>query len=136
MMPIPPPSAASFLDIDKDVVMPLLLPVISSISLPDTSNAVQQLTQRQASEPQIENMSLNHTPKSDHKTAVEVELELLESKLRTVQLALEILTGTCATLPDPEPDLPANQEDGNEEGTCFTRTSIGSLFIVWCLPIF
>ena len=136
MLPIPPPSAASFLDIDKDVVLPLLLPVISSISLPDTSNVVQQLIQRQASEPQIENLSLNHTPKSDHKTAIEVELELLESKLRTVQLALEILTGTCATLPDPEPDLPTNQEDEDEEGICFTLTTIDSMFIDRCFPIF
>ncbi|KIM47532.1 hypothetical protein M413DRAFT_439199 [Hebeloma cylindrosporum] len=52
-----PPSAASFLDIDKDV----LLPVVSSISLPDTSNVVQHLIQRQASEPQTENLSVNHT---------------------------------------------------------------------------
>ncbi|KAF8971665.1 armadillo-type protein [Flammula alnicola] len=113
--PIPPPTAASFLDIDKEVVLPLLLPVISSVSLPNTSNAVQELVQRQASEPQMENMSLEHTPKSDHKSAIEIELELLEAKLRTVQLALEILTGTCATLPDPEPDLPANQEDNEED---------------------
>jgi hypothetical protein len=110
--------------------------VISSISLPDTSNVVQQLIQRQASEPQIENLSLNHTPKSDHKTAIEVELELLESKLRTVQLALEILTGTCATLPDPEPDLPANQEGEEEEGIDFTLITIASMFIVRCFPVF
>lgn len=121
-MPIPPPSAASFLDIDKDIILPLLLPVISSVSLPDTSNAVQQLIQRQATEPQIENLSFNHTPKSDHRTAIEIELEQLESKLRTVQLALEILTGTCATLPDPQPDLPANQEDEDEEGISFIIT--------------
>lgn len=133
VLPIPPPSAASFLDIDKDVVLPLLLPVISSISLPDTSNLVQQLIQRQVSEPQIDNLSLNHTPKSDHKTAIEVELELLESKLRTVQLALEILTGTCATLPDPEPDLPTNQEDEDEEGMPHANYY---MFIDWCFPIF
>lgn len=30
-----------------------------------------------------------------------MELEQLEGNLRTVQLALEILTGACATLPDP-----------------------------------
>ncbi|KDR85674.1 hypothetical protein GALMADRAFT_234679 [Galerina marginata CBS 339.88] len=115
ILPIPPPSTALCLDIDKDVVLPLLLPIISSISLPDTSNAVQELVQRRASEPQMENLSLNHTPKSDHKSSIEVELELLESQLRTVQLSLEILTGTCATLPDPEPDLPANQDDGEGE---------------------
>ncbi|KAG5639576.1 hypothetical protein H0H81_012247 [Sphagnurus paluster] len=41
-------------------------------------------------------------PNSDHKSQGELELERLEANLRTVQLALEILTGTCATLPDPE----------------------------------
>lgn len=113
--PIPPPSAASFVDIDKDIVLPLLLPVISSISLPDTANAVQELVQRQALEPSLENLSLKHVPKSDHKSQMEAELEVLEAKLRTVQLALEILTGTCATLPDSEPDLPAGQEDEDED---------------------
>ncbi|KAF8910080.1 armadillo-type protein [Gymnopilus junonius] len=115
ILPIPPPSTASFLDIDRDVVLPLLLPVISSISLPDVSTAVQELVQRQASEPQIENLSLNHAPKSDHKSAIELELELLESKLRTVQLSLEILTGTCATLPDPEPYVPVNENEEDED---------------------
>ena len=115
-MPIPPPSTASSLDIDKDVVLPLLLPVISSISLPEVSNAVQDLVQRQASEPQIENLSLNHAPKPDHKSTIELELESLESKLRTVQLALEVLTGTCATLPDPEPYAPADEDENEDEG--------------------
>lgn len=114
-MPIPPPSTASFLDVDKDVVLPLLLPVISSVSLPDISNAVQELVHKQTSEPQIENLSLNHAPKSDHKSSIELELELLESKLRTVQLALEILTGTCATLPDPEPYTPANEDEDEDK---------------------
>lgn len=34
-----------------------------------------------------------------------------------MQLALEILTGACATLPDPEPDAPENGDDDNDEGT-------------------
>lgn len=72
---------------------------------------MQELVQRQTLEPALENLSLKHVPKSDHKSQMEVELEVLEAKLRTVQLALEILTGTCATLPDSEPDLPAGQED-------------------------
>ncbi len=50
-------------------------------------------------------------PDSDHKSPIEVQLDALESKLRTVQLSLEILTGVCATLPDPEPDLARDQED-------------------------
>ena len=122
--PIPPPSSASFVDIDKDVVLPLLQPVISSISLPDASNAVQELIRRQATEPQIENLSLK-TPKSDHKSTVEVELERLEAKLRTVQLALEMLTGACATLPDPEPDLAKDQEDNDDGGMLIHISTLG-----------
>ena len=34
-----------------------------------------------------------------------------------MQLALEILTGACATLPDPEPDAPEKEDDNNDEGT-------------------
>jgi hypothetical protein len=51
----------------------------------------------------MEKLTLKDVPKSDLKTAVEIELDRLENQLRTVQLALEILTGVCATLPDPEP---------------------------------
>lgn len=71
----------------------------------------------QDSIPALEKLSLKHTPKSDHKTPSELELERLEHKLRTVQLALEILTGVCATLPDP--DLDVQDADGaaaDEEG--------------------
>lgn len=71
--------------------------------------------------PQIENLSLKGTPKSDHKSDIEVELERLENKLRTVQLALEILTGACATLPDPISESQEGEPDAEEddEGNCF-----------------
>jgi hypothetical protein len=68
----------------------------------------------QSSEPPIDKLSLDHTPKSDHKTASEVELERLENKLRTIQLALQILTGVCATLPDPEPEVTVEDVSGDE----------------------
>ena len=60
---------------------------------------------------------MKHGPKSDHQSAAEVELGQLETKLRTLQLALEILTGTCATLPDPEPEPhpTANEEEDEDE---------------------
>lgn len=42
-------------------------------------------------------------------------MERLETKLRTIQLGLEILTGVCATLPDPE--IPQEEEEeGADEG--------------------
>ncbi len=76
----------------------------------------------QESIPQLENLSLKNTPKSDHKTTSELELERLETRLRTVQLALETLTGMCATLPDPEvfgggSEADADAADGVDEGT-------------------
>jgi len=113
--PLPPPTPASSIDIDKDTVLPLLLPVISSISLSEASKSVQDLLARQASEPVVEKPSLKNTPKSDHKSPIETELEKLEGKLRTVQLSLEILTGVCATLPDPDPDVPAGKDNEDDE---------------------
>ena len=50
--------------------------------------------------------------RSDHKTTVQTELERLENQLRTVHLALEILTGICATLPEPD----AGETDEGGEG--------------------
>lgn len=44
--PIPPPSEISSLDIDKDLVLPLLLPIISSVSISATTDAVQELLHR------------------------------------------------------------------------------------------
>lgn len=61
----------------------------------------------------MENLSLKDIPKSDHKSQVETDLERLEARMRTVQLALEILTGACATLPDPE--IEAAPEKGGED---------------------
>ncbi|KAI0706300.1 ARM repeat-containing protein [Cerioporus squamosus] len=100
--PIPPPSIAATVDLDRDVVLPTLEPVLTSIDLEEATQAAQHAIDNQESIPQLENLSLKNTPKSDHKTPSELELERLETRLRTVQLALEILTGMCATLPDPE----------------------------------
>ena len=58
----------------------------------------------------MEKLSLKHAPKNDHKSPAEIELERLERRLRTVQLAVEILTGVSATLPDTELEL-----DGEED---------------------
>ncbi|KIK70596.1 hypothetical protein GYMLUDRAFT_65816 [Collybiopsis luxurians FD-317 M1] len=109
--PLPPPSSASLVDVDKDIVLPLLQPVISSASLSEAAVRAQQAIDGSTNEPQIERLSLKHTPKSDHKTQHELELEQTESDLRTLQLALEILTGVCATLPDP-----SSGSEGTGEG--------------------
>ncbi|KIK99485.1 hypothetical protein PAXRUDRAFT_787973 [Paxillus rubicundulus Ve08.2h10] len=99
--PLPPPSAASTLDVN-DLILPLLQPVVSSVSLQEVVQQVQvHVTRLETDPPQIEKLSLKNTPKSDHRSPAELELERLENRLRTVQLTLEILTGTWATLPDP-----------------------------------
>lgn len=42
-------------------------------------------------------------------------------RLRTIQLALEILTGVCATLPDFEvPEGDAAEDEDDEDGTLKT----------------
>lgn len=61
--------------------------------------------------PSIEKLSLKNTPKSDHKSQTELDLEQLENRLRTIQLALEILTGVCATLPDPVAGISTDEND-------------------------
>ncbi|KAJ7902614.1 armadillo-type protein [Mycena olivaceomarginata] len=118
--PIPPPSAASAVDVDKDIVLPQLQPVVSALSLPEASASALELiskSQQDSTTPNIEKLSLKNTPKTDHKSPAEIELERLEGRLRTVQLALEILTGACATLPDPEPETEGEVPTGaNEEG--------------------
>lgn len=44
-----------------------------------------------------------------------MELEQLEGNLRTVQLALEVLTGACATLPDPSAGADEDDIEGDED---------------------
>lgn len=132
--PFPPPSAASTLDINNELLLPVLRPIISSVSLEEVALRVHELVTRQVScvvkcqispeslskandPPPIEKLSLKNTPKSDHKSPTELDLERLENKLRTAQLALEILTGACATLPDPVLGFSTDENDEDLEGT-------------------
>jgi hypothetical protein len=114
--PLPPPSALSSLDLDQDVLLPVLLPVIASASLEEASAAAQRLVQTEAEQPRPAAKGGSGGPGSDHKAPETLELERIEARLRAVQLALEILTGVCATLPDP--DLAVEEEevvDGEEK---------------------
>jgi hypothetical protein len=56
-----------------------------------------------------------HRPKTDHKSETKICLERVETKLRAVQLALEILTGVCATLPDSDLEPGADDEEIEDE---------------------
>ncbi|KAK7695114.1 hypothetical protein QCA50_002304 [Cerrena zonata] len=109
--PLPPPSIMATLEIDRDVVIPTLQPVISSGSIAEASGRVVELLQQQESIPELEKLSLKNTPKSDHKSPAELELEQIENRLRTTQLALEVLTNVCATLPETEP----LEDDGEQQ---------------------
>lgn len=62
----------------------------------------------------MQKLSLKNGPKTDHRSPAEIELERLERKLRAVQLAVEILTGVSATLPDAEPE--GDGLEGGPEG--------------------
>lgn len=46
-MPIPAPSAASHIDIDRSVMLPLITPVLSSIPLADASARVVELISKE-----------------------------------------------------------------------------------------
>ena len=67
--------------------------------------------------PQIESLSIKHTPKPDDRPPLDLDLERIENRLRTIQLGLEILTSVCATLPDPEilPEGDPGDEAGKDE---------------------
>lgn len=117
MYPFPPPSSLASLDVDREVLLPALVPVISSASLQDASSSVQRIIQSQADQAApVEKPSIKGA-QTDHKSPETLELERIEARLRAVQLALEILTGVCATLPDPDfgVDESAAEEDGVEE---------------------
>ncbi|KAH7914731.1 ARM repeat-containing protein [Hygrophoropsis aurantiaca] len=104
--------SSSGIEITKDITLPHLQPIISSISLLEIADTVKQLVTTQESEPmEIEKLSLKDAPKSDHKSQIESQLENLENRLRTIQLALEILTGACALLPDPVAALTGGDDD-------------------------
>ncbi|KAI0094380.1 armadillo-type protein [Irpex rosettiformis] len=114
--PIPPPSVAALADIDNEVVLPTIQLILSSISLPEINSRAEELIAQEIAMPDLKNLSIKGSPKSDHKSPAEIELAQIERKLRTVQLSLEILTGVCATLPDPEPVVDeGGDEDENED---------------------
>ncbi|QRV80293.1 ARM repeat-containing protein [Ceratobasidium sp. AG-Ba] len=100
--PLPATMNASSIDIDRSIALPLITPLLS-YSLQDAVVEVQStLTEPPVPLP---NPSLKHAklPKSDDKSPAEMMLERIERRLRVLQLALEILTGICAQMPDPEP---------------------------------
>lgn len=99
---------AASIDLDRAVIIPFLAPLLN-ISLPDISTNVEQLVATHASE---KKQPIITGAKSDHRSESEVQLERTEAKLRTVQLALEILTAICAQLPESASLTEEEEEEG------------------------
>lgn len=43
LAPFPPPSSIASVDLDKDILLPVLVPVVSSVSLQEATEAVREL---------------------------------------------------------------------------------------------
>jgi len=98
------------IDLDRAVIVPFLVPLLG-INLHEISSNVEQLVTAHASEKRQPTIT---GAKSDHRSESEAQLERIEGKLRTVQLALELLTAICAQLPESAPLT----EEEEEEGAC------------------
>ncbi|CAE6406722.1 unnamed protein product [Rhizoctonia solani] len=112
--PLPAALNASSIDIDRSIALPLITPLLS-YSLDEAVGEVKKTLENPPA-PVSQNNSLKFAklPKSDDKSPAEVVLERIERRLRVLQLSLEILTGVCAQLPDPE-SVPEEVEDEDED---------------------
>ncbi|KAF8518620.1 armadillo-type protein [Gautieria morchelliformis] len=111
IMPLPVIMPASAIDLDHTIVLPLLVPRLS-LNLEEVTASVMQLLQSlPEQDAPLTNPSLEHVPRSDHKTSSQVELGYVEETLRITLLALEILTGICAKLPEPDTTLDEDSPD-------------------------
>ncbi|CAE6451747.1 unnamed protein product [Rhizoctonia solani] len=117
--PLPAALNASAIDIDRSIALPLITPLLS-YSLDEAVGEVQKtLADPPAPPPQNNSLKFAKLPKSDDKSPAELVLERIERRLRVLQLSLEILTGVCAQLPDPEPiteEMVDDDEDMDGEG--------------------
>ncbi|CUA76366.1 HEAT repeat-containing protein 3 [Mus musculus] [Rhizoctonia solani] len=117
--PLPAALNASAIDIDRSIALPLITPLLS-YSLDKAVEEVQKtLADPPAPPPQNNSLKFAKLPKSDDKSPAEMVLERIERRLRVLQLSLEILTGVCAQLPDPEPvteDMADDDEEMDEQG--------------------
>ncbi|KAF8274277.1 ARM repeat-containing protein [Lactarius quietus] len=130
LAPFPPPSSIASIDLDKEIFLPALLLVVSSISLQEATDVVHGFVKVQSEKPEAGDRDPKHQPRPDDKSEEELGLERVETSLRTVQLALEILTGVCATLPDPDLEPSVDDDvvedevlvDGNADDNAMDET--------------
>jgi hypothetical protein len=109
---------ASAVDIDRTIILPFLLPLIS-FDLATSVSTVQSLLLTQENEVIAKQVPvLKNGAKSDHKSTADVELEWIETEMRTVKFALELITAICAELPEPEDEDAQDEEieEDEEEG--------------------
>lgn len=131
LAPFPPPSSIASVDLDKEIFLPVLLPAVTSVPLQEATDVVRGFVQSQSEKPEGGDRDPKHPPRPDHKSEEELGLERVETSLRAVQLALEILTGVCATLPDPdlEPSVEAEEiedevfADGDADDNAMNETT-------------
>jgi hypothetical protein len=65
--------------------------------------------------------------KTDHRTPAEVELDVIERKLNTVVIGLEVLTGICAGIQDADTPEEAEAEASDDGGEFIIRVYVFTL---------
>ncbi|KZO96330.1 ARM repeat-containing protein [Calocera viscosa TUFC12733] len=107
--PLPSLLPAAAVDIDAQIVLPTILPLLS-LSIPSTAARALEIQGKTHVRPLPKK---NQPPENDHLNEEERELESIERRLRTLLMALEVLAGVCAVLPD---EMPVVGEQPEEEG--------------------
>ncbi|PVG00960.1 ARM repeat-containing protein [Serendipita vermifera] len=116
ILPLPSLMQASTIDVDRTVILPFLLPILPP-NLMDHVTQVQGLLVMQENEAIGKQQPiLKNGAKSDHRSHAELELDRIESELRVLRMTIELITGICAELPEPDDDTEViSDEDEDEE---------------------
>ncbi|EJU02575.1 ARM repeat-containing protein [Dacryopinax primogenitus] len=111
IIPLPSLLPAAAIDIDAQIVLPTIIPLLS-LPLSVTAARAVELQGKTTAKPLPKK---NQPPGNDHLTEEEQELEGIERRLRTLLMALEVLAGVCAVLPDEVPLATETEEAGMDE---------------------
>jgi hypothetical protein len=112
--PLPSLLSTSSADIDRSIILPFLFPLLS-LNLSETVSQVQSNLSLQEKEALSKQQPvLKNGATSDHRSNSGIALDRIESELRAVKLALELITSICAELPESSNLEEIENED--EEG--------------------